>query len=146
VRFPNFQFQNCISVGWMKGSQNIQLLPLSGRLHASVYFNDPNIRLVFSDILSSDLLVQQLPASEHKLRTFYNRDLKPRAEFCCALLYAMWVTACLHVGHRNSQNHCVSGLCASSGIRGNYKSQRFGNWVCFRHQVKGRRHLLCWVP
>jgi hypothetical protein len=29
----------------------------------------------------------------------------------------------------------------------NYKTQRFGNWLCFRLQVRGRgRHLLSWVP
>jgi hypothetical protein len=22
----------------------------------------------------------------------------------------------------------------------------FGNWICFRPQVRGGRHLLCWVP
>jgi hypothetical protein len=25
------------------------------------------------------------------------------------------------------------------------KRQRFENWICFRLQVRGRRHLLCWV-
>jgi hypothetical protein len=25
------------------------------------------------------------------------------------------------------------------------KKQRFGNWICFRLQVRGKGHLLCWV-
>jgi hypothetical protein len=57
----------------------MQLLPTSG---ASVYFNVPNIHLVFSDIFSSDLLVQQVLVSEHKLGTCYIRD-RDRAEVLC---------------------------------------------------------------
>jgi hypothetical protein len=26
------------------------------------------------------------------------------------------------------------------------KTQCFGNWICFHPQVRGGRHLLCWVP
>jgi hypothetical protein len=43
------------------------------------------------------------------------------------------------------QNFQVSGLCASCRIL-NARKQRFGNWICFRPQVKGMRYLLCWVP
>jgi hypothetical protein len=32
------------------------------------------------------------------------------------------------------------------GIQNNYKTQNFGNWVCFRLLVRGGIHLLCWVP
>jgi hypothetical protein len=31
------------------------------------------------------------------------------------------------------------------GILNDYKTQRFGRWICVRPQVKGRWHLLCWV-
>jgi hypothetical protein len=24
--------------------------------------------------------------------------------------------------------------------------ERFGNWICFRLQGRGGRHLVCWVP
>jgi hypothetical protein len=34
-----------------------------------------------------------------------------------------------------TQNHWVSGVCLSSEILSNYKTQRFGNLICFRHQV-----------
>jgi hypothetical protein len=27
-----------------------------------------------------------------------------------------------------------------------YKSQRFRNWISFRLQVRGGRHLVCWGP
>jgi hypothetical protein len=39
------------------------------------------------------------------------------------------------------------GVWALSIVRysKNWRTQRFGNWNCFRPQVKGR-HLLCWVP
>jgi hypothetical protein len=40
----------------------------------------------------------------------------------------------------NTQNHWVCGLYPSSGIL------NFRNWICFRLQMRGRRHLLCWVP
>jgi hypothetical protein len=48
----------------------------------------------------------------------------------------------------NTKNHWVSGLCPLSGIlsTSNYRTQRFGNWIYFRLQVRGERHLLCWVP
>jgi hypothetical protein len=42
----------------------------------------------------------------------------------------------------NAQNHWVCRLCPSSGIL-NTRKQRFGNWKCFRPQVRGGRHLLC---
>jgi hypothetical protein len=35
----------------------------------------------------------------------------------------------------NSQNYWVFGLCPSSGTIEIYKTQRFGNWICFRPQV-----------
>jgi hypothetical protein len=37
----------------------------------------------------------------------------------------------------NTQTHWVFGFCPSSGILKNYKIQRFGNWICFRPQVRG---------
>jgi hypothetical protein len=43
------------------------------------------------------------------------------------------------------QNYWVSGFRPPSGIP-NTRKQRFGNWICFRPQVKGERHLRCWVP
>jgi hypothetical protein len=46
----------------------------------------------------------------------------------------------------NTQNHWFYGLCPSSGILINYKTQRFRNWICLRLQAKGGRHLLCWIP
>jgi hypothetical protein len=45
----------------------------------------------------------------------------------------------------NTQTHWVCGLCPLSGIVNNYKMQHFGNWIYFHLQVKGGRHLLCWV-
>jgi hypothetical protein len=33
------------------------------------------------------------------------------------------------------QDYLVSGLCPSSGILKNRRTQRFGNWICFRPQV-----------
>jgi hypothetical protein len=45
----------------------------------------------------------------------------------------------------NPQNYRVFGLYPSSGILNIWITHRFGNWICFRPQVKGR-HLLCWVP
>jgi hypothetical protein len=33
-----------------------------------------------------------------------------------------------------------------SGVPNNYKTLCFGNWIYLHPQVKGRRHLLCWVP
>jgi hypothetical protein len=30
------------------------------------------------------------------------------------------------------KSHWVCGLCRSSGIQNNWKTQRFGNWMCFR--------------
>jgi hypothetical protein len=37
----------------------------------------------------------------------------------------------------NSQNYWGFGLCPSSGILEIIK-QYFGNWICFRPQVKGK--------
>jgi hypothetical protein len=37
----------------------------------------------------------------------------------------------------NTQNYWVFGLFPSSGILGTRKTQRFGNWICFRPQVRG---------
>jgi hypothetical protein len=34
------------------------------------------------------------------------------------------------------QNYWVSGLCPSSGLLETSKTQRFGNWICFRPQVR----------
>jgi hypothetical protein len=45
-----------------------------------------------------------------------------------------------------TENHWASGLCPSFGILNNCKTQRFGNWNCFRLQVREGKHLLCWVP
>jgi hypothetical protein len=42
------------------------------------------------------------------------------------------------------KNHCVSVLCPSSGILNNHKTQRFGNWICFRLQV--RANFNHWTP
>jgi hypothetical protein len=38
----------------------------------------------------------------------------------------------------NTQRYCVLGLCPSSGffLNNNEKTQRFGNWICFRPQVR----------
>jgi hypothetical protein len=38
---------------------------------------------------------------------------------------------------QNTQNGRVSGLCKSFEILKNYKTQRFGNWICLRLQVLG---------
>jgi hypothetical protein len=38
----------------------------------------------------------------------------------------------------NIQNHLVSGLCASSVIQNNYKTHRYGNWICFFFSGEGR--------
>jgi hypothetical protein len=35
----------------------------------------------------------------------------------------------------NTQNYRIYGLCLSPGIVNNQKTQRFGNWICFRLQV-----------
>jgi hypothetical protein len=39
---------------------------------------------------------------------------------------------------RISQKYWVFGLCPSSGffLNTNEKTQRFGNWICFRPQVR----------
>jgi hypothetical protein len=50
------------------------------------------------------------------------------------------------LNYNETQNRWVSGLCTSSGILNIYKAQRFGNWICIRPQVRGREHLICWVP
>jgi hypothetical protein len=43
----------------------------------------------------------------------------------------------------NRQNYCVFWLCPSSGILNMYyETQRFGNLICFRPQVRGGRRLL----
>jgi hypothetical protein len=36
----------------------------------------------------------------------------------------------------STENHWVCGLCPSSGILNKLKTQRFGNWICFRPQVR----------
>jgi hypothetical protein len=36
------------------------------------------------------------------------------------------------------QDYWVFGLCPSSGILRNRTTQRFGNWICFRPQVRGQ--------
>jgi hypothetical protein len=42
------------------------------------------------------------------------------------------------------QRYWVFGLCPSSGffLNNNEKTQRFGNWICFRTQVKGETPTL----
>jgi hypothetical protein len=45
-----------------------------------------------------------------------------------------------------TQNHCVCGLCPSSGIVMKYEVWRSGNFVCLHAQVKGWRPSLCWLP
>jgi hypothetical protein len=37
-----------------------------------------------------------------------------------------------------SQNYQVFGLCPSSSVLKNLRTQRFGNWICFRPQVGGK--------
>jgi hypothetical protein len=48
------------------------------------------------------------------------------------------------------QNHWIPWLCPSSGIPNirtcNCKTQCFGNWISCCLQVRGGRHLLCWIP
>jgi hypothetical protein len=36
------------------------------------------------------------------------------------------------------QDYWVFELCSSSGILKNRRTQRFGNWICFRPQVRGQ--------
>jgi hypothetical protein len=36
------------------------------------------------------------------------------------------------------QDYWVFGLCPSSGILKNRRTQHFGNWICFRPQVRGQ--------
>jgi hypothetical protein len=42
----------------------------------------------------------------------------------------------------NSQNYCVFGLCSSSGILKNQRTQRFGKWISFHPQVRGQTSTL----
>jgi hypothetical protein len=42
--------------------------------------------------------------------------------------------------------HRVSAHCLSSGILNSQKIQHFEDWIRFRLQVRGGRHLHCWVP
>jgi hypothetical protein len=42
-----------------------------------------------------------------------------------------------------TQNHCVYGLCPSSGIQNNYETQFSPKLDCFRPQVREELHLLC---
>jgi hypothetical protein len=46
------------------------------------------------------------------------------------------------------QCHFMSWYRNNSVVRNSKykKPQRFGNWICFRPQVRGGRHLLYWVP
>jgi hypothetical protein len=37
-------------------------------------------------------------------------------------------------------------LCPSSGFLNSQNTQRFGNWIHFRLQMKEGRDLLCWAP
>jgi hypothetical protein len=46
----------------------------------------------------------------------------------------------------NHQNRWVSGLCPTSGIINNWKTNVSETGFFFRIQVRGRRHLHCWVP
>jgi hypothetical protein len=41
----------------------------------------------------------------------------------------------------NTQNHLGLDFVQSVRYCKNYKTQRFGNWICFRPQVSGRRYL-----
>jgi hypothetical protein len=47
-------------------------------------------------------------------------------------------SAQLHIYHRRNPSECT-------GILSNYRTQRFGNWICFHPQVRVERHLLCWA-
>jgi hypothetical protein len=40
----------------------------------------------------------------------------------------------------DTQIYWVFGFCPSSGILKNLRSQPFGNWVCFRPQVREEIH------
>jgi hypothetical protein len=42
----------------------------------------------------------------------------------------------------NTQNYWISGLYSSSGVLNNKITQLFGNFICFRPQVRWGRHLL----
>jgi hypothetical protein len=69
------------------------------------------------------------------LRTLWIRKFSHKCLPIQALLYIL-VT----------ENHWVYGLHPSSGILNNHKTQCSGKWVFFHLQVRGGRHLLCWVP
>jgi hypothetical protein len=42
----------------------------------------------------------------------------------------------------NTQSRWFTGLRLSHGILNNYKTQRFGKCICFRHQVRGETSAL----
>jgi hypothetical protein len=46
----------------------------------------------------------------------------------------------------NIQNHWVYGFCPSPRILNIYKTDRFGNWISFRLQVREGKHLGRWIP
>jgi hypothetical protein len=46
---------------------------------------------------------------------------------------------------QSNQIHLVWGLCQSSGILNNLIAQRFGNWICFRLQMRKGDTPVCWV-
>jgi hypothetical protein len=48
--------------------------------------------------------------------------------------------------HKTNLDHRLYGLSPPYGILSNWKAQPFGDWIHFRLQVRGRRHLLCCVP
>jgi hypothetical protein len=52
------------------------------------------------------------------------------------------------VSYKNNGDKKLLGFWALPIVRNStyWKAQRFGNWICFRPQVRGGRHLLCWIP
>jgi hypothetical protein len=51
--------------------------------------------------------------------------------YCCERMVLF-----VELSHTINQDYWVSGLCPSSGILNNRRTQRFGNWICFRPQVR----------
>jgi hypothetical protein len=43
------------------------------------------------------------------------------------------------------QDYWVFGRSPSSGILKNRITRRFGNWICFHHQVKGQERPTHWT-
>jgi hypothetical protein len=61
----------------------------------------------------------------------------PVAMYRQVLIYLAF-RKCEHI----TQNYWVFTLCPSSDMLRNNKKQRFGNWMCFHPQVRGREHLI----